>query len=111
MKKILTRAAVGCVLLSLMPAFAADHNHHAAAPAATAPAALTSGVIKKIGNSGNSVTLAHGPIENIGMSAMTMEFKVKEAKMLAGFKPGDKVRFLADRIGGEIVVTRIEAAK
>ncbi|MBI4985733.1 MAG: copper-binding protein [Rhodocyclales bacterium] len=108
MKRILAHAAVGGALLSLVPAYAADHDHH---PAATAPAALTTGVIKKIGKSGSEVTLAHGPIENLGMTAMTMAFKVKERKLLAALKVGDKVRFFADYIGGELVVVRIEAAK
>ena len=108
MKRIFARAVVGCALLSLTPAFAADHDH---AATAAAPIALTTGVVKKIDKAAGQLTLTHGPIENLGMSGMTMAFKVKEAKMLAGLKEGDKVRFLADLIGGEIVVVRIEAAK
>jgi Cu/Ag efflux protein CusF len=42
---------------------------------------------------------------------MTMVFQVKEPAMLDQVKPGDKVRFQAEKIGGAYVVTRIEAAQ
>ncbi|MDO8932226.1 MAG: copper-binding protein [Rhodocyclaceae bacterium] len=110
MNRVLSGIAAGVALLCLSPAalVAAEHDHHAAAPAAVA---LTNATVKKIDKAGSQVTLAHGPIENLGMSAMTMAFRVKEPKFLAGIKVGDKVRFLADYSGGEIVVVRIEAAK
>lgn len=72
------------------------------------------GTLKKIDKSGNTMpraTIAHGPIESIGMGPMTMQFAVKDAAGLAKLKDGDKVRFQAVMAGGDIVVTRIEAAK
>lgn len=72
---------------------------------------LAAGTVKKIDKAAASVTLAHGPIENIGMPAMTMGFKVKEPRLLDAIKPGDKVRFQVDYVGGEFVVVHIEAAK
>jgi len=67
------------------------------------------GTIKKI--AGNKATIAHGPIDSIGMGPMTMQFAVKDAAGLAKVKDGDKVRFQAVMAGGDVVVTRIEAAK
>ncbi len=72
------------------------------------------GTLKKIDKSANAApraTIAHGPIESIGMAPMTMQFAVKDAAGLAKLKEGDKVRFQAIMAGGDIVVTRIEAAK
>ncbi|MBL8491877.1 MAG: copper-binding protein, partial [Rhodocyclaceae bacterium] len=40
--------------------------------------------------------------------AMTMQFKVKEAKWLDGLKPGDKVSFQASMVGGDMLVTHLE---
>jgi Cu/Ag efflux protein CusF len=69
------------------------------------------GTIKKIDQPTKTAVIAHGPIESIGMMAMTMQFTVKDAAGLAKLKAGDKVRFQAVMAGGDIVVTRIEAAK
>ena len=72
------------------------------------------GTIKKIdksGNTGPKATIAHGPIDSIGMGPMTMQFAVKDAAGLAKLKDGDKVRFQAVMAGGDVVITRIEAAK
>lgn len=97
-----------------LPTFAADHaSHadHAMAQPAAADVALTDGTVKKVNQAAGKITLAHGPIENIGMGAMTMMFKVKDPGMLAAVKPGDKVRFRVDYVGGEFVIVHIEAAK
>jgi Cu(I)/Ag(I) efflux system periplasmic protein CusF len=42
---------------------------------------------------------------------MTMVFQVKEPAMLDQVKPGDKIRFVAEKVGGTYIVTEVEAAK
>jgi Cu/Ag efflux protein CusF len=42
---------------------------------------------------------------------MTMVFRVKDAAMLDAVKQGDKVKFAAENVGGQIVVTKIEPAQ
>jgi Cu/Ag efflux protein CusF len=42
---------------------------------------------------------------------MTMVFRVQDRTQLKQVKVGDKVRFDADRINGQITVTKIEKAK
>jgi Cu/Ag efflux protein CusF len=116
MKKNLCRIAMGSAFLCLLPvAQAQDHDHHhmGAMPAAAAPASvpLTEGTVKKIDKPTGKLTLTHGPIENLGMPGMTMAFKVKAPANADKLKVGDKVRFLADYVGGEVVITRLEAAK
>ncbi len=101
-------------LLFPVALFAADHDHRSTTQPAAADSAKPSvpwaqGTIKKIGK--GTVTLAHGPIESVGMDAMTMQFAVKDPASLARFKVGDKVRFQAVMTGGEIVVERIEPAR
>ena len=40
-----------------------------------------------------------------------MVFQVRDPSMLDQVKPGDKVKFEAQRLGGAFTVIRIEAAK
>ena len=85
----------------------------AASQAASTPttAAMTEGEVRKIDKAAEKVTLRHAPIDNLGMPAMTMVFKVADPKMLDTLKEGDKIRFSADRLNGAITVTGIEAGR
>jgi Cu(I)/Ag(I) efflux system periplasmic protein CusF len=80
---------------------------------ASAPKAvpMADGEIRRINKAAGTMTLRHGPIPNLNMPAMTMDYKVANPKFLDAFRPGDKVRFTADRIGDDYTVTRLEAAK
>ena len=71
----------------------------------------TDGEVRKVDKEQGKVTLKHGRIESLDMSPMTMVFRVADAKLLDGLKPGDKVRFAAESINGVLTVTAIEAAK
>lgn len=86
-----------------------DHaSHHPAAAAAGAP--QSEGEVRKVDVAGKKITLRHGPLANLDMPPMTMVFTVPDAKLLAGLKQGDKVRFTADKKDGIYLVTAIEAA-
>lgn len=79
-----------------------------AVAAETAPA---TGEVRKIDQSAGKITLRHGPIANLEMDAMTMVFRVQDPAMLTGVNVGDKVTFEADRVNGQLTVTKIEKAK
>lgn len=114
-------AAVSVASLSLFnTAHAAgehDMNHGAAMNqgaqmhAAGAQAMLSEGTVKKVDKAGGKITISHGPLENLGMPPMTMAFRAGDPAMLDKVKPGDRIRFLADRVDGMFVVTRLDAAK
>lgn len=72
---------------------------------------MTEGEVRKVDKDAGKITLKHGPIQNLEMPAMTMVFRVKEAAMLDRVKPGEKVKFEVEKVGGQFVVTRIEPAK
>jgi len=72
---------------------------------------FTDGEIRRVDKEAKKLTIKHGPIQNLGMDSMTMVFQVKDPAMLDQVKAGDKVRFQADKIGGQYTVTKIEAAK
>jgi len=65
------------------------------------------GEVRKIDKAQQKVTLKHGEIKNIEMPAMTMVFRVKDAKMLDSLAEGDKVKFTVEKINGQFTVTSI----
>ena len=112
MKKLVLRGvAATAFALFLPPVIAQDHSSHAAPAAKSATQPLSEGTIRKLDRAAGSVTISHGPIENIGMGAMTMTFTFKKGVVPASVKEGDKVRFRAEEKAGQYVVVRVEAAK
>ena len=63
--------------------------------------------IKKIDRHAGKVTLKHGPIENLGMDAMTMAFPVKNQAVLKNFKVGDTVSVTFDNVDGKATVVEM----
>ncbi|AST29919.1 copper-binding protein [Ralstonia pseudosolanacearum] len=63
--------------------------------------------IRKIDPDTGKVTLKHGAIDNLGMGAMTMTFAVKDKASLKGFKEGDKVSAVFDRVNGQPTVVQM----
>lgn len=88
---------------------AGDHASHVAAADGGAQAVpLSEGEIRKADKSAGKLTIKHGPLENLGMPAMTMVFRVKDPAMLDQVKPGDRVRFLAEKVDGAFTVTKLQ---
>ncbi|TCV90300.1 copper-binding protein [Sulfurirhabdus autotrophica] len=76
-----------------------------------ASTSMSNGIIRKVNKSSKKITIKHGPLNNLGMGAMTMVFKVKDPAMLEQVKSGNKVNFVAESINGDLTVTKIEEAK
>jgi len=83
----------------------------AVSTSAWAQAAPVDGSVEKIDQAAGKITLKHGPIKNLDMDGMTMVFRVNDPEMLKKVKVGQKVKFEADRVNGQITVTKIEGAK
>jgi len=82
------------------------------ASATVAQAPMVNGQVTKIDEAAGKITLRHGPIKKLEMNeGMTMVFRVQDPAMLKQVKVGDKIKFDADRINGQITVTMIEKAK
>ena len=94
-------------IASLMATLAVAFS--ATAYAQSAP--LVDGEVRKIDKEQAKITLKHGPIPNLDMDAMTMVFRVADAKLLDAVKQGDKVKFTAAKVNGAFTVTSIQAAK
>jgi Cu/Ag efflux protein CusF len=77
-----------------------------------AQAPMVNGQVTKIDESAGKITLKHGPIKKLDMNeGMTMVFRVRDPGMRKQVKVGEKVRFDADRINGQITVTKIEKVR
>ena len=115
MKKTLITTALLAVLGGAAPvAFAqADHSaHHGGASAASeADAKLAEGTVKKIDQSAGKLTIAHGPLEALGMPPMTMAFHAAEPGLLDQVKVGDRIRFAVEKVRGALTVTAVEVVQ
>jgi Cu(I)/Ag(I) efflux system protein CusF len=84
----------------------------AVSQAAVAQSSLIDGQVTKVDQSAGKVTIKHGPIKKLGMDeGMTMVYKAQDATMLKSVKAGDKVKFDAEEVNGQSIVTKIEKAK
>ena len=95
--------AASLMLSSMVGAYAQSTQTRA-----TAPESMSTGEVKKVDKSAGKLTIKHGPLENLGMGAMTMVFRAKEPVMLDQLNVGDKIRFVAESPNGQLTVTRLE---
>lgn len=91
-----------------VPAAEQHSAHHASAPAI---GEFTAGEVRRVDKDAQKVTLRHGPIGNLGMPDMTMVFRVSDPRWLDALKQGDRIRFKADKVGGQYTVTEIAPEK
>ncbi len=73
-------------------------------------AGLVDGEVRKVDKAAGKLTLKHGEIANLDMPPMTMVFQVRDAAMLDRLKPGDKVKFAAEKAGSAYVVVELQPA-
>ena len=112
-----TRPLLFGIVLSLAVPFAvhaADQQRDVAgSPTAAVTDTLryTDGVVKKVDVEAAKLTIKHGPLENLGMPAMTMVFRVANASWLGELKEGENIRFIADKVNGALTVVQLQAAQ
>ncbi|SAK97372.1 RND transporter [Caballeronia pedi] len=114
MKGAFVSIAMGCSLMLAGLAHAAGDMHGMdmtgsdAKQDAGAKTEMSHGEIRKIDTAAGKLTIKHGPLENLGMDAMTMSFKVKDPAMMSQVQVGDKIDFVAENIGGGLMVTEMQ---
>ncbi|KVD84873.1 RND transporter [Burkholderia ubonensis] len=113
MKKALVSIAMGCALAFSAASHAAGEMGNmdmsgGAKQGTEAASGMSHGEIRKVDTAAGKLTIKHGPLENLGMDAMTMVFKVKDAAMLSQVKAGDKIDFVADEVNGALTVTKLQ---
>src|SRR5262245_22397794 len=77
-----------------------------------AQADAVAGQVTKVDEAAQKITIKHGPLKKFDMEeGMTMVFRAADPAMLKAVKPGDKVRFVPERVNGQFTVTKIEKTK
>lgn len=73
---------------------------------------LTDGLVTKVDASAEKITIKHGPMKKFDMNeGMTMVYRAQDPAMLQALKAGDKVKFDAENVKGQFVVTKIQKTK
>ncbi|WP_321802804.1 MULTISPECIES: copper-binding protein [unclassified Burkholderia] len=112
MKKELVSIATGCMLAFSAASYAAGDmagmDMSGGAMQGAAKHEMSHGEIRKIDTGTGKLTIKHGPLDNLGMDAMTMAFKVKDTAMLSQVKVGDKVDFVAEDVSGALTVVELK---
>lgn len=78
---------------------------------ALAQTAMVDAEVRNVDAATGKLTLRHGEIKTLNMPAMTMAYPVQNRALLDKLQPGEKVRFAAEKLNGQITVTAIEPAK
>jgi Cu(I)/Ag(I) efflux system protein CusF len=113
MNKSLSLLAASLLLTTGSVFAGGEHGAHGAKPATTTASAteMVDGEVRKVDMDAKKITVKHGEIKSLEMPGMTMVFQVKDPAMLSQVKAGDKIRFVAEKSGGAIVITQLQAAK
>ncbi|MCM2310189.1 MAG: copper-binding protein [Steroidobacteraceae bacterium] len=85
-----------------------DHPAAQAAVPVDAAAPATAGEVRKVDVAAQKITIKHGAIENLGMSAMTMVFRVSDPAMLTAVKAGDQVKMTVERVNGVLTIVALQ---
>ena len=76
---------------------------------AWAQPALTDGQVTKVDASAGKITIKHGPMKKFDMEdGMTMVYRAQDPAMLKAVKAGDKVKFDAEHVNGQFIVTKLQ---
>ena len=113
-----TLLILAALLAGTAYAQSAPHAHPATPMASdthmqTAPSVgdMTTGEVRKVDKDTQKVTIKHGDIKNLDMPGMTMVFRVKDAAQLDQLKPGSKILFKAESVGGSLFASDIQPAQ
>lgn len=72
---------------------------------------VTDGTVRKVSLETGRLTIQHGDIRHLGLPAMTTAFPLADPSVLDKVQVGDKVKFIAERQSGRLLVTDIKLAK
>ncbi|OHC61936.1 MAG: hypothetical protein A2045_13230 [Rhodocyclales bacterium GWA2_65_20] len=110
MTKLLSILFVTAVALAAMlPVQAADMGMTSTAKP-SAQLAHAEGVIKALDAKAGTVTLAHGPVQELKWPAMTMTFKLAKPGLVKGLAVGKKVTFEFQSQGMAAVINAIKVS-
>ena len=104
------RALLALITTALVQSALANHvpNHSTASSPASS---MSEGEVRRVDKEAKKLTIRHGPLTHLDMPAMTMVFQVQDAAVLEQLKPGDKIRFIAEKVDGSYVASNVEPVR
>lgn len=102
---------LAAILSTASIAYAADQAAHDPAAMAQTSAGMSEGEVRKVDKEAKKITIRHGELKNLDMPPMTMVFQVKDPSFVEKVKQGDKVSFIAEKVGGQFTLVQIEAQR
>ena len=108
-RPLLLAFALAILGAAAIPTVSAQSATQAAAPPEAAKD-LADGEVRRIDKAQGKVNLRHGEIKNLDMPPMSMWFVLKDPAWVESLKVGDKVRFVAEKVGTQYTITQIEPA-
>jgi Cu(I)/Ag(I) efflux system protein CusF len=71
---------------------------------------FVNGEVTKIDEPAGTVTIKHGPIASLSLNqdGKTDDFRPKDGLLFNALKVGDKIRFTAERMNGQLTIVRLE---
>ncbi len=79
----------------------------AAQPLSAQDNSVISGDVTKVDLASGTITIRHDANQRLKLGNSTDMFHVSEPIMLNAIRPGAHIRFAADRINGELAITKI----
>jgi Cu/Ag efflux protein CusF len=80
------------------------------APSWGEESALVNGEVTKIDEHAGKIAIKHGPITSLSMNedGKTDDFRPQDGLLFNALHVGDKIRFTAERLNGELIIIRVE---
>jgi Cu/Ag efflux protein CusF len=94
------KAAAIVLLLALLAFFAP-------AQLSAQDATVMTGQVTNVDFKTGTITISHEPNARLGLNQSTDKFRALEPIMLNALRPGAKIKFAADRVNGELAITKI----
>ena len=98
--------------MRILPAIGLAFALYGASQLALAQQGLIDGQVTKVDPSAAKITIKHGPIPKLDMDVgMTMNFAVSDPRMLTTVKAGDRIKLDAERVNGQITLTKLQKSR
>ena len=103
----------GLFLAPQLPALAADNNGHDMHAEQSKDMVWTDGTVKRISADIGKVAISNVRLAQLAnldpnMPAMSLMFRVKDPAWLNQIKPGDRIRFVVERLDGALTVIALQ---
>ena len=117
MKFITLTLIAGLFMAPQLPVLAADNNGHVMHAEQAKDRVWTDGIVKRINSNTGKVTVSNvrlaqlANLDNPDMPALALMFRVTDPTWLDQVKPGDRIRFVVERLDGALTITALQPGR